>query len=109
MPSVDYTEIEFHSNTDIHDITVYDHEVITSFDPSEYKQEVLEAIKFDGSSDLLTWAIREKDMSADDIFQTLLDKNMVSTHLRTNQKELNEYTLGELFEEMMRRHIGEVI
>lgn len=108
MPSIEYTEIEHYANVDT-TVDIYDHEVQTTFDPSEYKQEVLDAIKFDGSSDLLTWAVREKGMSADDIYQTLLDHNMVSTHLRTNQKELNEYTLGELFEEMMRRHIGEVI
>lgn len=109
MPSVEYTEIEYQANIDIEDVTVYDHEVTTSFEPSEYKQEVLDSIKFDGSSDLLTWVIREKNMCADDIFETLMKSNLVSSHLRTNQKELNEYTLGELFEEMMRRHIGEVI
>ena len=109
MPSVEYAEIEYQANTDIHDITVYDHEVTTSFDPSEYKQEVLDAIKFNGSSDLLTWAVREKNMSADDIYQTLLDHNMVSTHLRTNQKELKDYTTDELIQEILGRNIGEVI
>ena len=108
MPSVEYVEIEYQANVDIEDVTVYDHEVSTCFDPSEYKQEVLDAIKFDGSSDLLTWAVREKNMSADDIYQTLLDHNMVSTHLRTNQKELKQYSLEELFTEMLSRHVEDI-
>ena len=109
MPSVEYTEIEFHSNADIHDITVYDHEVTTSFEPSEYKEEVLDAIKFDDSSDLLTWVIREKNMCADDIFETLMKSNLVSSHLLVNQKELKDYTTDQLFQEIMGRNIGEVI
>lgn len=109
MPSVEYKEIEFHSATDIHDITVYDHEVTTTFDPSEYKQEVLDAIKFNGSSDLLTWAVREKNFDPDDIYETLLAHNMVSTHLRTNQKELKDYTTDELIQEILGRNISEVI
>jgi hypothetical protein len=47
-------------------------------------------------------------MSADDIYQTLLDHNMVSTHLRTNQKELKQYSLEELFTEMLRRHVEDI-
>ena len=74
MPSIEYTEIEHYSTTDICNVDIYDHEVHTTFDPSEYKQEVLDAIKFDGSQDLLTWAVREKNMSLDDIFKTLRDK-----------------------------------
>jgi len=108
MPSIEYTEIEHYANVDT-TVDIYDHEVHTTFDPSEYKQEVLDAIKFDGSSDLLTWVVREKNMSADDIFQTLLDQNMVSTHLRTNQKQLKDYTTDQLFREIMGRNIGEVI
>lgn len=108
MPSIEYTEIEHFSTVDT-TVDIYDHEVHTTFDPSEYKQEVLDAIKFDGSGDLLTWAVREKNIDPDDIFQTLLDKNMVSTNLRTNQKQLNEYTTDELFQEMLRRNISEVI
>lgn len=108
MPSVEYTEIEYCPTVDT-TVDIYDHEVHTTFDPSEYKQEVLDAIKFDGSSDLLTWAVREKNIDPDDIYQTLIDKNMVSTNLRTNQKELKDYTTDELFREIMGRNIGEVI
>ena len=34
MPSVEYVEIEYQANVDIEDVTVYDHEVSTCFDPS---------------------------------------------------------------------------
>lgn len=108
MPSIEYTEIEHHASVDT-TVDIYDHEVQTTFDPSEYKQEVLDSIKFDGPSDLLTWVIREKNMCADDIFETLMESTLISSHLRTNQKELKNYTTDELFQEIMGRNISEVI
>lgn len=150
MPSIEYTEIEHYSTTDICNVDIYDHEVHTTFDPSEYKQEVLDAITFDGSQDLLEWVSKEKNMSLDDIFKTLRDKRMVSAELLatgdapvvhnamdviiwadkqqitpnalymglhesqlvTNNVlnlPLSEYSMNELFQEMLRRNIGEVI
>lgn len=106
MPKVQYTQVDYDVNADIEDIRVYDHEVRTQVDLSDLEGDVLNAISFESAHDLLTWANDEKKISFDDIY-ICLQENELGTPVAG--KELAEYSLAELFEEMLRRHIGQVI
>lgn len=105
MPKVQYTQVEHYANVDT-TVDVYDHEVQTTVDLSDLEREVLNAIAFENAHDLLVWANDEKKISFDEIHQCLKE-NELGTPVAG--KELAEYSLAELFEEMLRRHIGEVI
>ena len=105
MPKVQYTEVEHHANVDT-TVDVYDHEVLTTVDLSDLEGDVLKAISFENAHDLLIWANDEKNISFDDI-HICLTENDLGTPLAG--KRLAEYSLAELFEEMLRRHIGQVI
>ena len=87
-------------------IAVYDHEVQTTVDLSDMEGDVLNAISFENAHDLLIWANDEKKISFDDIHICLTENDLGTPKAG---KELAEYSLAELFEEMLRRHIGQVI
>ena len=105
MPDVQYTQVNYEVNADIEDISVYDHEVRTQVDLSDMATDVLNAVSFKDAYDLLTWANHNKGISYDDMQECLKEKNLGGL----NRKELNQYSTAELFTEMLRRHVGEVI
>ena len=106
MPNVQYTQVDYEVNADIEDIRVYDHEVRTQVDLSDMATDVLDAISFTDAYDLLTWANHNKGISYDEMKECLKEKNLC---VFESGKELKEYTLSELFTEMLRRHVGEAI
>ena len=105
MPKVQYTEVEHYANVDT-TVDVYDHEVQTTVDLSDLEGDVLNAISFENAHDLLIWANDEKKISFDDIHICLIENDLGTP---VAGKKLAEYSLAELFEEMLRRHIAEVI
>ena len=110
MPKVQYTQVDYEVNADIEDIAVFNHEVQTTVDLSDLEREVLNAIAFENAHDLLEWANDKKDISYDEIHQCLKENELGTPiwHF-TDGKKLAEYSLAELFEEMLRRHIGQAI
>ena len=106
MPNVQYTQVDYDTNADIEDIRVYDHEVRTQVDLSDMETDVLNAISFENAYDLLMWANDEKKIGFNEIRECLKDNELGTAE---ESKKLEEYTLAELFTEMLRRHVGEAI
>jgi len=106
MPTVQYTQVDYDVNADIEDIAVYDHEIRTTVDLSDMQSDVLKAISFDNAYDLLEWVNREKGISYNEIRKCLKDNELGTAE---ESKELEQYSLAELFTEMLRRHVGEVV
>ena len=106
MPTVQYTQVDYDVNADIEDIAVYDHEVRTTVDLSDMETDVLNAISFDNAYDLLLWANDEKKISFNEVRECLKNNELGTAE---ESKELKQYSLAELFTEMLRRHVGEAV
>ena len=96
MPTVAIKEI-----TEEQDIDVYSHEV--GFDLNDHSHDVLEAVEFEHSKDALDYILEKDNVDLDSLVRDIEERGGLAS------RGLSLYTTDKLFQEIMRRSIGELI